>query len=68
MYISVDRFFSLDIDLAITTKLKGFLRWLSDKKFACIAGDVGFIPGLGRTLGEGNNGSLHYSCLLVNMP
>ena len=27
------------------------------------AGDVGLIPGLGRSLGEGNGGPLQYSCL-----
>ena len=26
-------------------------------------GDVGFIPGLGRSLGEGNGNLLQYSCL-----
>ena len=27
------------------------------------AGDVGWIPGLGRTPGEGNGNPLQYSCL-----
>ena len=27
------------------------------------AGDTGSIPGLGRSPGEGNGNSLHYSCL-----
>ena len=27
------------------------------------AGDVGLIPGLGRSTGEGNGNSLQYSCL-----
>ena len=26
-------------------------------------GDSGFIPGLGRSSGEGNGNPLHYSCL-----
>ena len=26
-------------------------------------GDVGWIPGLGRSPGEGNDNPLHYSCL-----
>ena len=30
-------------------------------------GDVGLIPGLGRSLGEGNGKSLHYSCLKNSM-
>ena len=27
------------------------------------AGEVGLIPGLGRSLGEGNGNPFHYSCL-----
>ena len=30
---------------------------------ACNAGDLGSIPGSGRSLGEGNGNSLQYSCL-----
>ena len=30
---------------------------------ACNAGDLGSIPGLGRSPGEGNGNPLHYSCL-----
>ena len=30
---------------------------------ACIVGDLGSIPGLGRSPGEGNDYSLQYSCL-----
>ena len=30
-------------------------RWLSGKESACDAGDLGSIPGLGRSLGEGND-------------
>ena len=33
------------------------------KEFACSAGDLGLIPGLGRSPGEGNGNPLHYSCL-----
>ena len=33
------------------------------KEFACNAGDLGSIPGLGRSPGEGNGNPLHYSCL-----
>ena len=29
----------------------------------CCAGDLGSIPGLGRSLGEGNGNPLQYSCL-----
>ena len=30
---------------------------------ACNAGDLGLIPGLGRSPGEGNGNPLQYSCL-----
>ena len=33
-----------------------------DKETACNAGDLGLIPGLGRSPGEGNGNSLQYSC------
>ena len=32
-------------------------------KHACNAGDLGSIPGLGRSPGEGNGNPLQYSCL-----
>ena len=33
------------------------------KEFACNAGDLGSIPGSGRSPGEGNDNPLQYSCL-----
>ena len=33
------------------------------KEFACNAGDLGSIPGSGRSSGEGNGNPLQYSCL-----
>ena len=33
------------------------------KDSACNAGDLGSIPGLGRSPGEGNGNPLQYSCL-----
>ena len=33
------------------------------KESACNMGDLGSIPGLGRSLGEGNGNPLQYSCL-----
>ena len=40
------------------------LPWYSEiKASACNAGDLGSIPGLGRTPGEGNGNPLQYSCL-----
>ena len=41
-------------------------QWLSGEESACNAGgtgDAGSIPGLGRSLGEGNGNPLQYSCL-----
>ena len=33
------------------------------KESACNAGDMGFIPGSGRSPGGGNSNPLQYSCL-----
>ena len=41
----------------------GLHRWLSGKENTCSIGDVGGIPGLGRSPGEGNSNLLQYSCL-----
>ena len=35
----------------------------SAKVSACNVGDLGSIPGLGRSPGEGNGNTLQYSCL-----
>ena len=45
------------------SKKLGLPRWLSGKAFACNAGDLGSVPGLGRSPGEGNRNPLLYSCL-----
>ena len=37
------------------------------KSSACNAGDLGSIPGLGRSHGEGNGNPLQYSCLENDM-
>ena len=37
--------------------------WLSGKESACHTGDVGSIPGSGRSPGGGHNNPLQYSCL-----
>ena len=37
------------------------------KASACDAGDLGLIPGLGRSPGEGNGTPLQYSCLENSM-
>ena len=38
-------------------------RWLSVKESTCQEADVGLIPGLGRSTGEGNINPLQYPCL-----
>ena len=40
-----------------------FPRWLSGKESTCNAGDVGSIPGSGRSPGEGNGNPFQYSYL-----
>ena len=42
---------------------QGFPGGLDGKESACNAEDLGSIPGLGRSLGEGNGNPLQYSCL-----
>ena len=37
--------------------------WLGSKEFACNAGDMGLIPGSGRSPGGGHGHSLQYYCL-----
>ena len=42
---------------------KGFPGGSDGKESACNAEDLGSIPGLGRSSGEGNGNPLQYSCL-----
>ena len=44
-----------------TTPYLGF-QWLSGKESAYNAGDMGLIPGSGRSPGGGNDNPLQYSC------
>ena len=41
----------------------GFLGGSDGKASSCNAGDMGSVPGLGRSLGEENGNPLQYSCL-----
>ena len=41
----------------------GFPRSSVGKESGCNAGDLGSIPGLGRSPGEGNGNTFQYSCL-----
>ena len=49
--------------LTSSDRVKGLPRWLSGKESACNAGDMGLIPGSGRSPGEGSDNPLQYSCL-----
>ena len=40
----------------------GLPQWLSDKESTCNAGDMGLIPGLGRSPRRGLGNQLQYSC------
>ena len=44
-----------------------FLGGSDSKESACSAGDLGLIPGLGRSPGVGNGNPLQYSCLENSM-
>ena len=45
----------------------GFPGGSADKESACNSGDLGLIPGLGRSPGEGNGYPLQYSGLENSM-
>ena len=53
--------------LAISSYGKSFPSGSDDKESACNAGDLGLIPGSGRSLGERNGYPLQYSCLENSM-
>ena len=44
----------------------GFSGGSNNKESACNAGDLGSIPGSGRSPGEGNGNPLWYSCLKIS--
>jgi len=51
----------------ISLKTWGFPGDSDSKESACNSGDLGLIPGSGRSLGEGNGYPLQYSCLENSM-
>ena len=53
----------LDYDHGLITINWGFPGGSDRKESACNVGDLGSIPGSGRSLGEGNDYPLQYSCL-----
>ena len=46
-----------------TPVFMGFPGGSDGKEYACSAGDLGSIPGLGRCLGGGHGNPFQYSCL-----
>ena len=48
-------------------EVTGLPWWPSGKESACNAGDLGFIPGLGRSPRGGHGNSLQFSCLENSM-
>ena len=48
---------------ATHSSILGLPLWLAGKESACNAGDLGSIPGLGRSPGGGHGNLLQYSCL-----
>ena len=46
---------------------KGFSGGSDNKEPTCNVGDLGSIPGLGRSSGEGSDNPLQYSCLENSM-
>ena len=53
----------LDILFQFLWSIKGFPGGSEVKASACNVGDLGSIPGLGRSPGEGNGNPVQYSCL-----
>ena len=53
--------FSVVNKVTITTL--GFPGGSDSKESSCNSGDLGLIPGLGRSPGEGHGNPLQYSCL-----
>ena len=51
------------LKITYTIKLLGFPGSSVSKESACNAGDLGLIPGWGRSSGEENGNPLQYSCL-----
>ena len=49
--------------LGVCICIRGFPGGIVVKNLPANAGDAGSIPGLGRSLGEGNGNPLQYSCL-----
>ena len=58
MCLSIRKGFALRL-----TEIRDFPTGSVVKESACSAGDMGSVPGSGRSHGEGNGDQLQYSCL-----
>ena len=68
MYICVPSLLNLSPLTSTLKKLKmGFSGGSDSKESACNEGDMGVIPGSGRSPGVGSGNSLRYSCLENSM-
>ena len=54
---------SSELNSPIPVQGRDFPGGSDSKEYACDARDLGLIPGLGRSSGEGNGYLLQYSCL-----
>ena len=54
---------SVEKGVAQLSAYMGFSSGSDSRELACSAGDLGLIPGSGRSPGEGNGYLLQYSCL-----
>ena len=51
------------INNLVKAQIRGFPGGPDSKESACSVGDLGSIPGWGRSPGKGNGNPLQYSCL-----
>ena len=63
MYPSLDITIRKEFIIYICMYVYGLPWWLSGKESVCSTGDLGSIPGLGRSPGGGHGNPLRYSCL-----
>ena len=59
------RQFNFFLNLVSSLFLKGFPGGSDGKEYTCNVGDLGLIPGLGRSPGEGKGYPLQYSGLRI---
>ena len=63
VFVCMDRHILLSAFTSVLVYMWGFPGGSDGKESAWIAGDLGSIPGSGRSPGEGNGYPLQYSCL-----